>query len=164
MNNAIVLYRQLFTGLFYNIHSFDSYSSYSSYSIIWKLISHQLKPSAQISLLHRASTLWSEEAQDVKVSGRVALPWKHDHLLSWDYKGCAQLAVVDGVAGRVRMLGGTWWWCWSRGLKAESTLQRNPSVPFVKSWWAEIPQPGSQWPSPLGVHTDCGCTHAMIKY
>lgn len=40
----------------------------------------------------------------------LSSPWKHDHLLSWEYKCCAQLAVVDGVAGRVRMLGGIWWW------------------------------------------------------
>lgn len=44
--------------------------------------------------------------------------------------------------------GWIWWcwcWCWwgSRGLRAESTRQRNPSVHFVKSWWAEIPQPAS---------------------
>lgn len=62
-----------------------------------------------------------------------------------------------------------WWieWlegcgCWvgyGGGLQAESTLQRNPSVPFVKSWWAEIPQPGSCWLPPVGIHTDCWCTH-----
>lgn len=99
------------------------------------------------------------------VSGGVVLPWKYDHLLSWDYKGCAQLAVVDGVAGRVRMLGGIWWWwCGSRGLGAESALQRNPSVHFVKSWWAEIPQPASCWLPPLGIRTDCGCTYTTIKY
>lgn len=59
-----------------------------------------------------------QNTRNVEVSGGVVLPWKYDHLLwSWDYKGCAQLAVVDGVAGRVRMLSGIRWWCGSRGLR-----------------------------------------------
>lgn len=45
-----------------------------------------------------------------------------------------EVVNVWGVCSRV--LAGDW---------AESRPQRAPSAPFVKSWWARIPVPGSCW-------------------